>query len=46
MNGKIAVGWLVVEDLVTVLVLVLMSPLAAILGGVTTEVTSTLLWHH
>src|SRR5690606_33879245 len=28
MNGKIAVGWLVVEDLVTVLVLVLMPPLA------------------
>lgn len=33
MNGKIAVGWLVVEDLVTVLVLVLMPPLAGILGG-------------
>ncbi len=44
MNGKIAVGWLVVEDLVTVLVLVLMPPLAAILGGVTTETTSTPLW--
>ena len=44
MNGKIAVGWLVVEDLVTVLVLVLMPPLAAILGGVTTEATSTPLW--
>jgi CPA2 family monovalent cation:H+ antiporter-2 len=44
MNGKIAVGWLVVEDLVTVLVLVLMPPLAAILGGVTTESTSTPLW--
>lgn len=44
MNGKIAVGWLVVEDLVTVLVLVLMPPLAAILGGVTTENTSTPLW--
>ena len=28
MNGRIAVGWLVVEDLVTVLVLVLMPPLA------------------
>jgi len=34
MNGKIAVGWLVVEDLITVLVLVLMPPLAGILGGV------------
>jgi len=44
MNSKIAVGWLVVEDLVTVLVLVLMPPLAAILGGVTTETTSTPLW--
>lgn len=33
MNGKIAVGWLVVEDLVTVLVLVLMPPLATLLGG-------------
>ncbi len=33
MNGKIAVGWLVVEDLVTVLVLVLMPPLAGLLGG-------------
>ena len=44
MNGKIAIGWLVVEDLLTVLVLVLMPPLAAILGGVTTEVTSTPLW--
>ena len=32
-NGRIAVGWLVVEDLVTVLVLVLLPPLAATLGG-------------
>ncbi len=31
-NGRIAVGWLVVEDLVTVLVLVLMPPLAAIIA--------------
>ncbi|MDP1765715.1 MAG: YbaL family putative K(+) efflux transporter [Methylotenera sp.] len=44
MNGKIAVGWLVVEDLVTVLVLVLMPPLAHILGGVTSENISTPLW--
>ncbi|MDI1310169.1 MAG: YbaL family putative K(+) efflux transporter [Methylotenera sp.] len=44
MNGKITVGWLVVEDLVTVLVLVLMPPLAAILGGVTTASSSTPLW--
>lgn len=37
MNGKIAVGWLVVEDLATVLVLVLMPPLAGILGGTVTS---------
>lgn len=33
MNGRIAVGWLVVEDLATVLVLVLLPPLANVLGG-------------
>lgn len=33
MNGRIAVGWLVVEDLATVLMLVLMPPLAGLLGG-------------
>ena len=33
LNGRIAVGWLVVEDLVTVLVLVLLPPLAAWLQG-------------
>jgi len=32
-NGRIAVGWLVVEDLVTVLMLVLLPALAAPLGG-------------
>jgi CPA2 family monovalent cation:H+ antiporter-2 len=32
-NGKIAVGWLVVEDLVLVLVLVLLPPVAVLLGG-------------
>jgi CPA2 family monovalent cation:H+ antiporter-2 len=32
-NGHIAVGWLIVEDLVMVLVLVLLPPLANILGG-------------
>jgi CPA2 family monovalent cation:H+ antiporter-2 len=32
-NGRIAVGWLVVEDLVTVLVLVLLPALASSLGG-------------
>ncbi len=33
MNGKIAVGWLVVEDMVTVLVLVLLPALAGVLAG-------------
>jgi len=32
-NGRIAVGWLVVEDLAMVLVLVLLPPLAGLLGG-------------
>jgi CPA2 family monovalent cation:H+ antiporter-2 len=32
-NGRIAVGWLVVEDLAMVLVLVLLPPLAGWLGG-------------
>jgi CPA2 family monovalent cation:H+ antiporter-2 len=32
-NGRIAVGWLVVEDIATVLVLVLLPPLAGWLGG-------------
>ncbi len=32
-NGRIAVGWLVVEDLVMVMVLVLLPPLAATLGS-------------
>jgi CPA2 family monovalent cation:H+ antiporter-2 len=33
LNGKIAIGWLVVEDLVMVLVLVLLPALAPLLGG-------------
>ncbi len=33
MNGRIAVGWLVVEDLATVLILVLLPPLAGVLAG-------------
>jgi monovalent cation:H+ antiporter-2, CPA2 family len=32
-NGRIAVGWLIVEDLVMVLVLVLLPPLGGILGS-------------
>ena len=33
LNGKIAVGWLVVQDMITVLVLVLLPPLTGMLGG-------------
>lgn len=40
MNGRIAVGWLVVEDLATVLVLVLLPPLAGVLGGSVVEVAN------
>jgi CPA2 family monovalent cation:H+ antiporter-2 len=41
MNGRIAVGWLVVEDLATVLVLVLLPPLAGVLGGTAPAGAST-----
>jgi len=45
MNGRIAVGWLVVEDLATVLFLVLLPALAGVLGGtVTTPTPETPLW--
>lgn len=46
MNGRIAVGWLVVEDLATVLILVLLPPLAVVLGGtaLSMDTTSTPLW--
>jgi CPA2 family monovalent cation:H+ antiporter-2 len=40
-NGRIAVGWLVVEDLVTVLVLVLFPPLSSWLGGAGHGVSDT-----
>ncbi|MGE8358486.1 YbaL family putative K(+) efflux transporter [Pseudomonas sp.] len=40
MNGRIAVGWLVVEDLATVMVLVLLPPLAGVLGGNVDPATS------
>ena len=33
MTGRIAVGWLVVQDLAMVLILVLLPPLATVLGG-------------
>jgi monovalent cation:H+ antiporter-2, CPA2 family len=36
-DGRIAVGWLVVEDLATVLVLVLLPALAGLLGGASGE---------
>jgi monovalent cation:H+ antiporter-2, CPA2 family len=32
-NGRIAVGWLIVEDLAMIVVLVLLPPLAGLLGG-------------
>jgi CPA2 family monovalent cation:H+ antiporter-2 len=32
-RGRIAIGWLIVEDLITVLVLVMLPPLAGMLGG-------------
>jgi CPA2 family monovalent cation:H+ antiporter-2 len=41
MNGRIAVGWLVVEDLVMVLALVLLPPLAGLLGGSGDSVNTT-----
>jgi monovalent cation:H+ antiporter-2, CPA2 family len=36
-NGRIAVGWLIVEDLAMVLVLVVLPPLAGVLGGTAPE---------
>jgi len=44
MNGKIAVGWLVVEDMVTVLVLVLMPALAGVLGGQGEATNANAIW--
>jgi CPA2 family monovalent cation:H+ antiporter-2 len=41
-NGRIAVGWLVVEDLVTVLMLVMLPALAGPLGGKATEGSGSL----
>ncbi|MFO1122678.1 MAG: YbaL family putative K(+) efflux transporter [Hyphomicrobiales bacterium] len=38
-RGRIAVGWLIVEDLVMVLALVLLPPLAGMLGGIETRGT-------
>jgi CPA2 family monovalent cation:H+ antiporter-2 len=36
-DGRVAVGWLVVEDLVTVLALVILPALAGVLGGIAPE---------
>jgi len=44
MNGRIAIGWLVVEDLACVLLLVLMPPLAGVLGGNEPDASSGPLW--
>lgn len=45
MNGRIAVGWLIVEDLVTVLILVLLPSFATMLGGTSgTEAETVPLW--
>jgi CPA2 family monovalent cation:H+ antiporter-2 len=46
LNGQIAVGWLIVEDLAMVLVLVLLPPLAESLGGnaLTDAASSHSLW--
>ena len=43
-TGRIAVGWLVVEDLAMVLVLVLLPPLSGVLGGNAAAATSASIW--
>lgn len=45
MNGRIAVGWLIVEDLVTVLILVLLPSFAVILGGSSETDIDSPMWH-
>jgi CPA2 family monovalent cation:H+ antiporter-2 len=44
MNGRIAVGWLIVEDLAMILVLVMLPPLAGWLGGITPGSDGENLW--
>lgn len=45
MTGRIAIGWLIVEDLVTVLILVLLPSFATMLGGSNgTETATEPLW--
>lgn len=43
-NGRIAVGWLIVEDLAMVLTLVLLPPLAAVLSGDAVESGASSAW--
>jgi CPA2 family monovalent cation:H+ antiporter-2 len=43
-TGRIAVGWLVVEDLAMVLVLVLLPPLAGVMGGAATSPDAAPVW--
>ena len=43
-NGRIAVGWLIVEDLAMVLVLVLLPPLAGWLGSTSAPAAAGSLW--
>jgi CPA2 family monovalent cation:H+ antiporter-2 len=43
-TGRIAVGWLIVEDLAMVLVLVLLPPLAGVLGGRPDGADSAAIW--
>ncbi|CAN7515578.1 Kef family K(+) transporter [Variovorax sp. LjRoot290] len=43
-TGRIAVGWLVVEDLAMVLVLVLLPPLAGVMGGKTAVADAAPVW--
>ena len=41
-QGRIAIGWLIVEDLVTIVILVLLPTIAPLLGGATTAPTDNL----
>ncbi|RZI71696.1 MAG: Kef family K(+) transporter [Variovorax sp.] len=43
-TGRIAVGWLVVEDLAMVLVLVLLPPLAGAMGGTSADANGDPVW--
>lgn len=43
-TGRIAIGWLVVEDLAMVLVLVLLPPLAGVIGGTAASADAPPVW--